>query len=147
MRKAEIQNGAIVNVILVDPNNIPDWCSSWPEITGPYEIGDKYFGGVFSKKSSVEVPVKISFAQLLIGLVKEGWITEAEGDAWSQGVLPNSVTAVINTLPVDQRFAARTRARRPSEIVRNDPLVIELSASQGKTAEQLDQFFITYSQI
>jgi hypothetical protein len=31
MKKAEISNGIVVNVILVDPQNIPDWCASWPE--------------------------------------------------------------------------------------------------------------------
>lgn len=31
MNKAEIIDGKVVNVILVDPNNIPDWCFSWPE--------------------------------------------------------------------------------------------------------------------
>ena len=31
MNKAEILDGKVVNVILVDPDNIPDWCASWPE--------------------------------------------------------------------------------------------------------------------
>ncbi|CAB4138893.1 hypothetical protein UFOVP343_23 [uncultured Caudovirales phage] len=31
MNKAEIIDGKVVNVIVVDPDNIPDWCASWPE--------------------------------------------------------------------------------------------------------------------
>lgn len=31
MNKAEIIDGKVVNVIAVDPDNIPDWCASWPE--------------------------------------------------------------------------------------------------------------------
>ncbi len=33
MVKAEIKDGIVVNVILVDPDNIPDWCVDWPTIT------------------------------------------------------------------------------------------------------------------
>lgn len=95
----------------------------------------------------VAVPESITFAQLLIGLVAEGWITEAEGDAWLAGTLPAAALAVIATLPEAQRFGARTRALRPSVVVRSDPLVIALAASEGITSEQLDQFFITYSQV
>ncbi len=91
------------------------------------------------------VPASLSFAQLLIGLVAEGWITEAEGDAWADGVLPASVTDLIATLPADQQFAARTRAKRPSEVLRADPMVAMLGAAQGKTPEQIDQFFRTYA--
>lgn len=91
--------------------------------------------------------VRLTFAQLLIGLVAEGWITEAEGEAWLQGSLPPPVVALINTLPAYLRFAAKARAIRPSEVLRRDPLVEMLGAAQGKTAEQLDTFFSTYSQV
>ena len=33
MNKAKIENGIVVNVIVVDPDNIPDWCADWPTIT------------------------------------------------------------------------------------------------------------------
>ena len=84
----------------------------------------------------------LTFAQLLIGLVSEGGITEAEGTAWLTGTLPAGVEALIASLPVPQRFAARARAVAPSVVLRNDPLVIALGAAQGKTPEQLDAFFI-----
>lgn len=93
------------------------------------------------------VPQEITFAQLLIGLVASGWITEAEGNAWLSGVLPTVALGVINTLPENQRFAARARALRPSSVVRSDPLVIALAQAQGITSAQLDQFFITFSQV
>jgi hypothetical protein len=93
------------------------------------------------------VPQSITFAQLLIGLVTEGWITEAEGDAWLEGRLPGAVQVLIGTLSKDQRFAAKARASRPSEVLRSDPLVGLLAAAQGKTQEQLDAFFITYGAV
>lgn len=87
----------------------------------------------------------LSFAQLLIGLVTEGWITEADGDAWLVGTLPAPVLVLITSLPADQQFAAKARAIRLSEVMRADPLVVALGAAQGKTPEDLDQFFRTYS--
>jgi hypothetical protein len=47
MNLAEIKNGIVANVILVDPNNIPDFCASWPEATEGCQIGGSYVNGVF----------------------------------------------------------------------------------------------------
>jgi hypothetical protein len=87
----------------------------------------------------------LTFAQLMIGLVAEGWITEAEGNAWLVGTLPDPVLLVIDTLPVGEQFAAKARAIRPSEVVRADPLVAALAWAEGKTSEEIDTFFYTYS--
>lgn len=89
--------------------------------------------------------MKLTFAQLLIGLVAEGWITQAEGEAWLAGSLPGPALAVIGTLPEQMQFAAKARALRPSEVIRLDPLVSALAAAQGKTPEQIDTFFMTYA--
>ena len=91
------------------------------------------------------VPQSITFAQVLIGLVTESWITEADGEGWLAGTLPTQVTSLISTLPAGEQFAAKARAIRPSEVLRNDPLVMALGAAQGKTVEELDDFFRTYS--
>jgi hypothetical protein len=91
------------------------------------------------------VPASITFAQLLIGLVTEAWITEAEGEAWLAGTLPLAVLTVIDSLPANQRFAAKARALRPSEVVRNDPLVAAMGAAAGKTEAEMDTFFQTYA--
>lgn len=91
--------------------------------------------------------LKISFAQLLIGLVSEGWITEAEGEGWLVGILPAQVLQLITTLPEEQRFVAKARATRPSEVYRSDPLVVMLGVAQGKTEEDLDDFFHLYSNV
>lgn len=88
----------------------------------------------------------LSFAQLLIGLVTEGWITETEGGAWLVGTLPDVVLLVISMLPPEQQFAAKARAIRPSEIIRDDPLVGALATAEGKTSQEIDEFFVTYSE-
>ena len=94
------------------------------------------------------IPIpNLSFAQLLIGLVSEGWITEAEGEGWLVGTLPAPVLTVIGTLPVNQRFAAKARASRPSDVERADPLVAALATAEGKTSAEIDAFFTTYSAV
>ena len=89
--------------------------------------------------------MRLSFAQLLIGLVAEQWITEADGDGWLTGVLPPSVEATINLIPADQRFAARARAARPSEVMRLDPLVQRMALVQKRSDTEVDDFFRTYA--
>lgn len=147
MRLAQIDNGKVVNVIEVDPADVPDWAASWPQIPngGP---GWAYDGAVFSPPAFVQGPVPdLTFAQMLIGLVAAGWISRAEGEAWLNGVLPAAVTVLIATLPQDQQFPATARAKRPSVINRNDGLVTALAATQGRTAPQMDAFFTTYAAI
>ena len=89
----------------------------------------------------------LSFAQMLTGLVAQGWITEAEGDAWLEGTLPAAVLGLIAGLPAEQRFAAKARAARPSVVERSNPLVLGLAAIQGVTEAQMDAFFIAYAQV
>lgn len=86
---------------------------------------------------------QMSFAQLLTGLVAEGWITEAEGSAWLAGTLPAAVVALIGQLPARFRFAAKAKASRPSVVLLEDQLVQAIAAMQGKT-DQLPTFFNTY---
>lgn len=90
--------------------------------------------------------MNLSFAQLLIGLVSEQWLSESDGELWLEGKLPTQVLDVINTLPEANRFAAKAKAIRPSVVIRNDPLVNALAAAQNKTAEEIDTFFLTYSE-
>lgn len=102
--------------------------------------------GVVGEVTAPIIP-DMTFAQTLIGLVAAGWITEAEGDAWSDGTLPVAVTSLIASLPADHRFAARVRAKRPSVVLRSDPLVNALAAAQGRSPAQMDAFFTTYAAI
>ena len=94
------------------------------------------------------IPIpNLSFSQLLIGLVTEGWITEADGEAWLSGTLPAAVLSVINNLPIEQRFPAKARALQPSVVIRSDALVIAMGAAAGKTDEDIDSFFNTYAAV
>ena len=94
------------------------------------------------------MPAAITFAQALIGLVSEGWITEAEGRAWrDRTALPAVVQGVIAALPAGERFAAETRALAPSVVERQSPLLLAIAAAAGKSSGQVDDFFRTYAAI
>jgi len=84
-------------------------------------------------------------SQLLIGLVAEGWITEADGSAWLAGTLPGAVEALIAQLPPAEQFAARTKALTATTIPRLDPMVTALGMMEGKTEEDLDAFFLNWA--
>lgn len=47
MRLAEVKDGLVVNVIIVTPGDVPEWCASWPQAdeAGP---GWTYDGETFS---------------------------------------------------------------------------------------------------
>ena len=49
MQKAEIKDGKVVNVLEIDPDNIPDWCADWPNIIGMATIGWSYDGITFTE--------------------------------------------------------------------------------------------------
>jgi hypothetical protein len=50
MNKAQIKNGIVTNIIVVDPNSLPDWCKDWPEATEACEVGGSYVDGSFIPK-------------------------------------------------------------------------------------------------
>ena len=88
----------------------------------------------------------LSFPQLLIGLVKMSWITEAEGESWLAGsALPAEVLAMIASLPADMQFPAKARALRMTNAVRTDPLVLALAGVRRISPEDMDTFFATFA--
>ena len=152
MKKAEVVDGVVKNVIVVDPNNVPEWCAEWPDATDDAEVGGTYAGGVFTRAPRPDpepepIP-NLTFAQLLFGLVTEGWLTEAEGTAWLvDRTLPAAVEALISTLPANQQLLARARALQPTEVLFSDPMVQAMGAAQGKTVAEMETFFRTYSAV
>lgn len=139
-------DGCTILPVIADPD--PELAAD-ERLRGPdYEVLEAHVRayGTPIKREPHEI-MRLTFAQLLIGLVAETWITEAEGDAWLAGTLPTPVLALISTLPAEARFPAKARAIRPSEVIRHDPLVEMLGAAQGKTAAELDTFFATYAQV
>lgn len=148
---ADIKDGVVSNTIVVSPENIPEWAKEWPEVTGDAGIGWGYVDGRFvepePEQEEGSPPPPLTALQLIIGLVKEGWISEADGDAWLDGTPPPQVDLLISQMPVGERFEARARAKRFTSVERNDPMVEGLGMIAGKSPEELDAFFWEYSQI
>lgn len=130
--------------VAIDPIETPDGATAVPARPDAHWNWDGQ-GWVEGAPLPAPVPDEITFAQLLIGLVTEQWISEFEGEQWLQGVLPPQVTTLIESLPQNQQFAAKARASRPSAVLRMDPLVVQMGAAQNKTPEEIDQFFRTYA--
>jgi hypothetical protein len=89
---------------------------------------------------------QLSFAQMVGGLVTEGWITKAEGKAWYRGTLPAQVVNLISALPEEEQIFAEGRAVQPTYVSITDPLVQGLAASYDK-ADELPLFFETYGRV
>jgi hypothetical protein len=100
------------------------------------------------------VPAEISFAQFIVGLTEQAWITDAEAAAWlGASALPATVEGALSGIPEtgpDQtkpRLRARARALRPSVIQRSNELLLMMAQSRGASAAQLDDFFRKYAAI
>jgi len=91
------------------------------------------------------VPAAMSFAQFMIGLVAEKWITEDDGRLWLTGTLPPQVISTINLIPAEQRFATTAKAMRSPVVYRDDPLVQMMTLVQKRSAAEVDDFFRTYA--
>lgn len=91
--------------------------------------------------------MQLSFAQMIIGLVAEQWITQADGEGWLAGILPPTVIATIHLLPQAHQFAAKAKATRPSYVARLDPLVEMMALAQKRTPAEIDAFFRTYATV
>lgn len=99
-----------------------------------------------AKLAARRAGMTLSPRQLLIGLHAEGWITEAEATAWATSTaLPASVEALIGGLPEAQRVAARITCLKMGVVERADPFVSALATIEGKTAAEIDTFFLTYA--
>lgn len=86
--------------------------------------------------------MSMSPRQLILGLHAHGFITGEEAvAAATAGAMPAAVATVVATLPADAQIAARVTWARMTVVLRTDPLVDLLAASQGLTAAEVDAFF------
>jgi hypothetical protein len=139
-RYAIIQNGTVQNVAVAESALASNWIES--ETAGIGWTWDAVTGFTPQALPAPQI-TSMSFVQLIIGLVSEEWITEAEGDGWLVGTLPTLVSTLIASLPGGQRFSVKARALRFTVADLDDPIVQGLAAAQGKSA-QLPAFFNTY---
>lgn len=87
------------------------------------------------------VPATITPRQLILGLLSDGHITEAEAEAWTQGTLPAAVETVLATLPATEAVVARISLRTMREVRRDDPLTATIAAHAGIDDAGVDDAF------
>jgi len=160
VKKADIQNGTIANVIEVDPDNVPEWAADWPWVTNE-GIGWLYDGSTFNapEPKAEEIAAALAQARAAASMsrldfaklaLREGWITAAEAKAWVPGnALPKIVTDIIaqHIEGADRQVIAEINALGQLVVNRNDLLLRLLMMSKKVTDAQMDAHFIAAAQV
>ena len=98
--------------------------------------------------NDMESVPSITFVQAISGMVMKGWLTQEEGLAWSKdGTLPSEVEAMISDLPPAEQVFAKISATRSQSMARNEPLMLKMAETRGVTADEMDEFFTTFSKL
>lgn len=142
-RYAIIENGVVVNV--AEAKAAFAASMGWVKIDPLAGIGWAYDGETFTPPPppTPTVPESVDRRQILTGLALVGWITEAEAEAaLTVGARPAAVDAVINALPEDHRFHARMKWAGFKNAYRDDDMVAALAVIEGKTPQEVDEFFV-----
>jgi len=122
-RFAVVKDGVVVNVARADSALEHGWIAS-----DEAQIGWTYSGGVFTAPASVvEVPQTVSMRQARLALLAAN--------------LLNSVEIAMQS--ADQ--ASQIEWEYATEVQRNSPLVVGMTAALGWTSEQVDALFISAS--
>lgn len=92
--------------------------------------------------ASLPVPAIISDRQFFQQLAVMGEITEEEAeDAVATGAIPAVLLSLVDTLPAEQRFAARMMLRGATQFSRSHPFIDFLAAQHGWSSAQVDDLF------
>ncbi len=131
MRKAQIENGLVTNMIEVDPANIPDWCEDWPESdeAGP---GWTYVDGAFLPPAAPPLPVpqEVSRFQARAALLDAGLLAQADAVVAASG---NALLQLAWTDAVSFK--------------RNSPGIAALAPALGLDDAALDDLFRAAAEI
>lgn len=76
MRKAQIRNGRVVNVIEVDPEHVPDWCEDWPDAG---DAGPGWIVGVDGSLQPEPIGITIEEATVQINAMIDAAAVEITG--------------------------------------------------------------------
>lgn len=144
-----IKSGLVENTVVWDamppPGTYPDYTVIESTVGGPGWIWN---GQNLASPPTppLPVPAQITRLQLLLGLTRAGLITSAEGEDAAAGIrIPSLIVSVFNALPSDQAVAARIRWNAMTVCERANPLVAAVAAASGKTSQEMDDLFRSWS--
>lgn len=123
MRAAQIANGVVVNIVIVDHlDDLPDLV----DISDEYGIGDLYADGVFSKPVvSVPVPVSVTRRQMKLALLQQ-----------------DLLGAVEDAVMASNDMALKINWQDALDFRRDHPFVIQMAGLLGKSDAELDEIFV-----
>lgn len=123
MRAAQIVNGVVVNVVIVD--GMADF-PELVEISDEYGIGDLFADGAFAKPvESVPVPSSVTRRQMKLALLQQ-----------------DLLAAVEDAVAASEDMALKINWQDALDFQRDNPFVIQMAALLGKNDDDLDQIFV-----
>lgn len=131
----------VEQVVVTTP---PDGAHTVTEETRAYVNGREEI----SRTYALVVPEEISDRQFFQQLAIAGSITPQEAlDAVKTGVIPAAISAVVDMLPDDQKFAAQMLLSGATVFKRSHPMTTALGAGLGLSSAQIDAIWIAAAKL
>lgn len=147
MKKAEVIDGVVANLIEIDPDNVPDWCKEWPDADEAAEIGGTYQGGKFSPRQVAAPSIEerragavLSKAQFLVRCKRAGILSAEDALTAAKGDMPAPFLAAIVAAGGDADEAQIVWAS-VAQVWRTDPYVQILAKLPSIGDAVADQLF------
>jgi hypothetical protein len=145
MQKAMIENGKVVNIIEIDPANIPDWAAGYPDAPDA-RMGDDWDGVTFSRFEPDPLiawreAAHLSRLEFCMAVVQIGVLTKDQALATIRGDWPAPMLAFLDYLTADQAFNAKMEWEAAASVRRNHTFVLSLGSWLGLSTAQLDALF------
>lgn len=93
------------------------------------------------------VPSSISDRQFFQQLAGVGIISQDEALASNAAVIPPPLLAIIDAMPIEQRFAAKMLVSGATVFERSHPMTTAIGAAYGWNDAQIDDFFRAAAQL
>lgn len=149
MRLAQIEDGVVVNVIEVDPENRPEWAADWPE------AGDAGPGWLWDSEGFTPPPepdpavmlaarratASLSKREFLHACVALDIMSPEDALAAARGDIPTTFAGVVSQMSASEQFAAALDWAAATQIDRLNPLIVAVAAAAGIPDTTVDAVF------
>lgn len=144
MRIAQIEDGVVVNVVEVDPDNIPDFCKDWPEIVEGgrgWTYDGKSFAPPVVDPSAWRATASMPRGAFCSALIDAGVLPPSEAIAASRGEWPATFVRALDGMSEVAAAKAEIEWATATTIRRNHPIITMLAAFSKMTDAQVDALF------